>query len=81
MKNIKMCCPIVNRSGSHKTFWHKFTHSFLKAISFHNTKNNDYINGMVLLTKKFMPKKFYAIYLRFVQHCCHSRLVNNRVQD
>ncbi len=43
----------------------KFTHSFLKAISFHNTKNNGYFVAKAWLTKsmsKFTPKKSYETY-------------------
>ena len=32
-----------------KPFWHIFTYSFLKDISFYNTENNCYINSMVWL--------------------------------
>ncbi len=43
-----------------KHFWCKFTHSFLKSITFHNTENDSIINTMAEPTirmNKFTPKR------------------------
>jgi hypothetical protein len=54
----------TSRNRSHKTFWCRFTNSFLKAISFHTVKIMVTIMQWSSLQKsviKFTPKKFYEV--------------------